>query len=318
MKYDKTIVTACDSNYIWGAFILVASLCYNNVKSYKNVLGIKLTQDEQDLLSQFEDTKVIAQNYRNGASVCLMKPNAIYSAETEIIAWMDADCMVTGDVTDLISVCGKCIQIRFRSPWETGSVYRSYYGKQDVPGKIPKKVLDIWKEDVADLDEPQISTVGVTNCFVLTRAQLPFISLWKEQMEKVIIDNKLQVYNKSSVGYFMTDESVFNSLCAFSSKAPNIQEYKFDKHEDRLLAHFALSPKPWIHWTARSIRFHGELMKILQWCRDEGYRLPPLPNSLKPENYHKELRRLKTRGLFTTARFKLSSQVKKVQAKFKE
>ena len=169
MKYDKTIVTACDSNYIWGAYILVASLCYNNVKSYKKVLGIMLSEEEKQLLEQFPDTEVINSTRETDRSVCLMKPHAIFAAETDLIAWMDSDCLVTGDITDFIFAEDDEIQIRFRSPEENAGVYRNFYGKNDKIGLIPEKVLNTWKTDVDDLATSQIDTVCETNCFVIKK-----------------------------------------------------------------------------------------------------------------------------------------------------
>ncbi len=307
MKYNKTVVTACDSNYIWGAYILVASLCYFNVKSYKKVLGIILTEEEQELLNQFPDTQVVNSNRETDKSVCLMKPHAFFSAETDLIAWMDSDCIVTGDVTDFIEVEDDELQIRFRSFEENAGVYRNYYGKNDEPGLIPHKVLDTWRDDVNDYDDPQISTVCETNCFVIRKKNLDFIKLWKTQMEKVIVDNNLQVYDKNSVGYFMTDESALNSLMAYSSKALKVKEYQFDKDKSKLLVHFGLNPKPWIHWTRRGLLHYDLTMEILEWCRKQGYKLPPLPASFKPGNKEKEVLMANIRYSYSSFKYKVSS-----------
>src|SRR5690554_6594888 len=102
-----------------------------------------LTDDEQELLTQFPDTEVINSNRISDKSVCLMKPHAMQTAETDIICWMDSDCIVTGDVTDLIEAKDGEIQIRFRSLEENAGVYRNYYGRNDEIGLIPQKVLDV-------------------------------------------------------------------------------------------------------------------------------------------------------------------------------
>ncbi len=318
MEFKNTIVTACDSNYVWGAYILVASLCYFNVKSYKHVLGIKLSEKECKLLEQFENTKVFNQQERNGESVCLMKPHAIYSADTELITWMDSDCMATGDVTDLIRVEPDTIQIRFRSMEENAMVYRNYYGKKDSIGTIPKKVLNIWQKDVNDLNKSQISTVCETNCFVMRKSNLDFIKMWQEQMEKVIVDNKLNVYNKDSIGYFMTDESVFNSLFAFSSKAPKIDKYLFDVQKDKMIAHFGLNPKPWIHWTKRSFEYYNLLQNILTWCKDHGYETPPIPNSLKAKYKSYECLRANISHSYRSFKYNISTSLHSLHTKVRD
>lgn len=315
MKYIKTIVTACDSNYIWGAYILVASLAYYNVKTYKKVLGIMLSEEEAKLLSQFPDTEVVNSDRETDKSVCLMKPHAIFAAETDIVAWMDSDCIVTGDVTDLVEVAPNEIQIRFRSFEENAGVYRNYYGKDDEKGLIPDKVLNTWKEDVADLKSPQISTVCETNCFVINKVNLDFIDLWKSQMEKVIVDNNLQVYDKSSVGYFMTDESVLNSLMAFSSKALKVKEYKFDQDKDKLLVHFGLNPKPWVHWTKRGLLHYDLVLEVVEWAKSQGYKTPPIPESLLRSNRAKEQLMANIRHYYQTFKYNLSTSLHNYHSK---
>ncbi len=307
MKYNKTIVTACDSNYIWGAYILVASLCYFNVKSYKKVLGIMLTDEEKELLTQFPDTQVTTSGRETDRSVCLMKPHAIFAAETDIIAWMDSDCIVTGDITDFLHVENDEIQIRFRSFEENSGVYRNFYGKNDELGLIPEKVLNTWKEDVGDLTSPQIATVCETNCFVVSKKNLDFIKLWKSHMEKVIVDNQLQVYDKNSVGYFMTDESALNSLMAYSSTAPNVREYQFDKDSNKLLVHFGLNPKPWRHWTTRGLLHYDLTLEIIEWCQSNGYKTPPIPPSFERKNKTKEILRANLRHSYNTLKYKVST-----------
>lgn len=307
MKFNKTVVTACDSNYIWGAYILVASLCYFDVKSYKKVLGIMLTNEEQELLTQFPNTEVHNSNRVSDKSVCLMKPHAIEVADTEIICWMDSDCLVTGDVTELLAAQDNEIQIRFRSFAENAGVYRNYYGKDDELGLIPQKVLDVWKSDVNDLETSQISTVCETNCFVITKNSMDFVKQWQIHMEKVIIDNNLQVYNKKSIGYFMTDESALNSLMAYSSKAPKVKEYLFDKDKDKLLVHFGLNPKPWIHWTKRGLLHYDITLEIIDWCHKMGYKTPPIPSSLKRKNKMKEIIRAEVSHQYNSLKYSVSS-----------
>jgi lipopolysaccharide biosynthesis glycosyltransferase len=315
MEFNKSIVTACDSNYIWGAYLLLASLAYNNVKSYKKVLGIMLSEEEEELLNQFPHTQVINSDRETDKSVCLMKPHAIFSADTDIIAWMDSDCIVTGDVTDFLDVQANEIQIRFRSFEENAGVYRNFYGKDDERGLIPDKVLKTWQEDVGDLKSSQISTVCETNCFVIHKSNFDFIKLWQTQMEKVIIDNNLQVYDKSSVGYFMTDESVLNSIMAYSSKSLNVKEYLFDKDKERLLVHFGLNPKPWIHWTKRALLHYDLVLEIVEWAKSQGYKTPPIPTSFLRTNKAKETLIANLRNYFNTSKYRVSTTLHKYHSK---
>jgi len=280
VSFDKTVVTACDSNYLWGALLLGASLRYFKLPVAFHVLGYDLKPLHVKILEQLGDTKVIVVPKDDTRSVCTQKPRAIFTADTETIIWMDADCIVTGDVSKyLVTPDGK-FQIRFRSEEENAMVYRNLYTASDRVGNIPTKVLAEWQNDVADKESSQINTVSETNCFVLNKSHLPFIQLWQDQMMKVIPADTKGVYNKNSIGYSMTDESTINSLFAYSSEAPVVAEYQLDKDPDAFLAHFGLPPKPWVKWSKNNLRYYDLVIDLVKWMQDAQFILPPIPDAL--------------------------------------
>ena len=56
----STIVVVTDRRYFLPVFVLILSLKYHNVKAYIKVLGVGLTQEERELLEQFEHVAVFA------------------------------------------------------------------------------------------------------------------------------------------------------------------------------------------------------------------------------------------------------------------
>jgi hypothetical protein len=318
MDFDNTIVTACDHNYVWGAMLLGLSLRYYNTQAYYHIMGTNLTQPDIRCLESIPFTKVFSTDRVEMRSVCVQKPLAIESAETDIIIWMDSDCIITSNVDRYLNASGDRFQIRFRGEPENAQVYRDLYQSGDKPCSIPNRVLNIWKHDLNDLPESRINTVAQTNCFVLTRKHLPFITLWRNQMDKVIPYDTSGVYAKGNIGYSMTDESVLNSLFAFSSLAPEISEYLLDKDPTAYLAHFGLKPKPWQHFTTQSLRYYDEIQKILLWGKASGIILPPLPSSFLPAYRYTETIRALLLSSYRQIRYQLSSQARLLLRKWKK
>lgn len=307
MKYTKTIVTACDHNYVWGAMLLGLSLRHYDTQAYYHVMGTNLTEYDIRCLESLPDTKVFCTDKIEKRSVCVQKPLAIATAETDLIIWMDSDCIITNNVDHFLIAPEGRFQIRFRQQKENAQVYRYLYQPGDSIGSIPRQVLDVWKRDVHDLDAPRITTVAQTNCFILTREHHPFIKLWGEQMDRVISVNTLGVYDTNSVGYSMTDESTINSLFAFSSQAPESAQYLLDTDQTAFLAHFGLQPKPWVHFTTQSMRYYKLIQTLLAWGKSKGFVMPPLPAAFNPANYCYEAARSLLLAMFRNVRYAIST-----------
>jgi hypothetical protein len=310
MAKDKTVVTACDHNFVWGALLLGLSLRYHKMDCPYHILAYDLSDAESKILSSIPNTRLFPGAKPDTRSVCTQKPMAIATAETDIIVWMDADCIVSGNIESFFVTPENKLQIRKRQQDETATIFRNYYKAADSMGKIPSRVLQIWQKDVDDLTIHRIETVYQTNCFVLNRSHLSFIELWQEQMLKVIPEDTKGVYNKRSVAYSMTDESVLNSLMAFSSQAPPTAEYLMDKDPDASCIHFGLKPKPWQHLTREALSRITLIDTLINWARQQEIKLPVIPYSLQAQNRRIEQTRAHLRYLARCTRYSISTQVR--------
>ena len=306
----NTIVTACDRNYIWGAYLLVASLRRFNIQCKIKIVGHDFDESDEEIFWQFEDVVVVKPQSGRARNVCTQKPEALYAADTDYITWMDSDCMVDGDISRFLIPEREEMLIRFRGVEENRSVFRGEYRRDDDRDSIPESIKKIWQKDVDDLGDCRINTVSLTNCFVIHRSHIPFIRLWEKQMDKVLGADLQQVYNKKSRAYFMTDESVFNSLLAFSSQAPDIGGFPFDKEVGSRVIHFGMNPKPWKGWTMRHLEYYDLVLNTIQWCIDNNLKHPVITTALSRRNYHKELWKAKLLDHYRQLRHVLSSKLK--------
>ena len=281
---DITIVSACDRNYLWGAYLLAASVARFTPGVRMQHLQIGFTPEDTRLLTQFPNVRVLPLADNDPRNVANRKAEALLSADTDYVAWLDADCMIIGDVSQLLVPPNGEFQIRMREPWENAWVWRDHYEGDEPRGGIPRAVLQKWREDVGQLDAPQVNTTCVTNCFVLHRRHLPIVREWKSQIAKVIPPAYAGVVDRRSPAYFMTDESVLSSLLAFSKAAPPIGEMRLNRDPKAHVAHFGSNPKPWLRWRYGVWYCHRHVLDLLDWARATGYQTPPLPWSLERRN----------------------------------
>jgi hypothetical protein len=281
MSPDLTIVTACDANYFWGAFLLAASLRIHGVSAPIHVLAQGFSEDQKNLLLQFPDTAVIPLAEGNPRNLCTRKAEALLTANTEWVAWIDADSIAVGDLRPVLIPKNDSFQIRMRSPQETAEIYRNFYEPDETPGGIPRKIASQWKADVADLEKPACVDSCVTNVFVIHQRHRRFLELWNEQILKVIPPVHNGITRWDQPAYLISDESVLNSLLAFSSLAPRSDEYLLDRQNSAHVLHFVENPKPWGRWKHRHWSHYEKVLGLLDQARAEGYRLPPLPWPLR-------------------------------------
>jgi len=281
---NLTIVSACDRNFLWGAYLLAASSAKYLPETPVHILQIGFTDADRKLLEQFPTVKVLPLADNDPRNVANRKSEALLSADTEYVAWLDADCMVIGDITAFLAPVNGEFQIRMRAPWENAWVWRNHYAPDEDRGGLPKSVLDKWRADVGQRAAPLVNTTCVTNAFVLHKRHLDFIRQWKTQIVKVIPPAHAAVVDNRNPAYFMTDESVMSSLLAFSDIAPPISEFRLDQEPARHVAHFGANPKPWIRWRLRLWYCHPHIMTLLDWAKTSGYATPPIPWSFEKKN----------------------------------
>jgi hypothetical protein len=280
MQPKLTIVTASDANYFWGAFILVASIRRNKVPARIHVVHSGYSKRQQRLLEQFGDTHVLEIDGDNPRNFCTRKAEAMLTADTEWISWMDADCMVVGDIAPLILPPNGEFQVRLRSQAETLALYADYYRDGDAPGSIPGWILRQWQQDVGDLAEPRLVESCASNVFVIHQRYRPFLELWNRQILKVIPPVYAEITNKRSPVYLLHDEPVLNSLLAYSSQAPAAGKYLLDDEAGPHVVHFVENPKPWAGWKLKHWNRYERVVGLLEDVHAEGYELPALPLSL--------------------------------------
>lgn len=282
---NTTIVSACDRNFLWGAWLLGASCARFLPENPVHLLQTGFTDADRKLLEQFPSVKVLQLEDNDPRSVANRKSEALLSADTEYVAWLDADCMVIGDISELLIPLNGEFQIRLRPPTENAWVWRDHYAPGEARGGLPKSVLEQWRKDVGQRTAPACQTTCVTNTFVLHRRHLDFVRQWKSQIAKVIPARHAGVVDRTiNPAYFMVDESVMSSLLAFSDIAPPVSEFRLDREAARHVAHFGANPKPWIQWRLRLWYCYPHIMDLIDWAKANQYQTPPIPWSFAKQN----------------------------------
>lgn len=281
MKNDITIVTACDRNYLWGAFLLIASASRNIPQVPIHLLQTGFTPDDIAFFTQFPQVSVIQLSDEDSRNVSNRKSEAILSAETDYIAWLDADCMVIGDIREMLIPENGEFQIRLREQWENAWIWCEHYQPGDKKGSIPSAVAAKWKEDVNQLATPRHDTTCVANTFVIHRRHLDFIRQWREQITKVLPSGNHGLIDKRSPAYFMIDESVLSSVVSYSDITPPISPFRLNRDPNAHVAHFGANPKPWKRWRTQFWYCHKPVMELIDWLRASGKSVPPIPWAFK-------------------------------------
>lgn len=293
-----TIVTACDLNYLWGVFLLVASIHREKLPVKTLFYQVGFDSDSEEYISQFPEVEIRRADQGDTISLNNRKAEAMLLADSDYICWMDADCFVTGWIGDLLEPINGQLQARMRGRAENATVFERHYKPGDKHGSIPQWVLAKWSEDVGDLKSPRVDTTCPSNCFVIHRRYMGFIELWDTQIRKVLNPEARGAIDKSNPAYWMTDESVFNSILLFSSKAPDPSAYRLDNLDAGHLAHFIGSPKPWNGWTRRFLYCMPRVIDLVEWLDKERFRVPSVPPSLSRDRVFRSRLGAHLRGVY--------------------
>jgi hypothetical protein len=281
MSARTTLVTACDRNFLWGAYLLAASAARFVPTLPLHLLHTGFTEDDLELFRQFPNVRLLPLSDANQRNVCNRKAEAMLSADTEFIAWLDADCMIIGDITELLIPEDGGLQIELRGRAGNADVWRHHYAPDEPRGGLPREVLARWQADVGQLEIPRLDTTCVTNVIIIHRRHLDFIREWQTQINRLFSSSAHGVVDKSRPEYFMTDESVFTSLLVFSRGAPPLSDLRTNREPARHIAHFGSNPKPWKGWRLGVWYCNRHILDLLDWARAQGHRLPPVPWSLR-------------------------------------
>lgn len=279
----NTIVVAMDHNYIWGAYMMIASLRYNHMPEPVIVLGFGLTAADHQALLALNNVRIV-DGESSPRNLTCSKPDAMALADTDYITWVDCDSFFIGNCSDrLLWPDHDMIHIRLRQETENAAVFRHLGGQ----GKTPPTILDAWRRDVGERNEARLSTCCSACLMSLHRKHLPFVRRWSEQIAKVLPEGNVGVVDRRSFAYFQTDESVLNSLLCFAEEAPTVSPYyKLDKDPAALFVHFISRPKPWECWTPRPFRYFRQYTAVLDWALAQKLPLPgPVPLALRSDRY---------------------------------
>lgn len=282
---NNTVVTAGDRNFLWGLFLLIASMRKTGMDEPVVVGAYNFTPESEAILTQFDDVTIFPLKDLDHSLTCY-KPTVMKTVETEYITWIDGDGFFLGNCSRrLMPLTPDEIHIRMREAEENAQAFHGYeYGEDGR--SIPKAILDAWREDVAGNSEPRTLRSCVASSFSVHRSAMPFLLKWHDQMMKVLPARNIGVVDHSLKYYHMLDESVLNSMLSFSPLAPRVSDsYRLDKDPKELFGHFGGAPKPWVGWTSISFKHFDAYTAVAAWAVEQGFRLPgPLPYSLKPEN----------------------------------
>ena len=278
---NVSIVTGCDLNYLWGVFLLVASIQKAHDPVDVVVFGTGFDSNAEKMISQFPVATVVRDDSDNKFSLNNRKPTYMLQSDSDYIAWVDADCIITGPSIDLLIPANQQFQVRLRSEEENASVFLRYYRPEDKWGAVPNWVKERWRDDVGGRQLPRVDTTCPSNCFVIHNRHLPFIKEWEDLINRVLDPGNDGPIDKGNPAYWMTDESTLNALLLFSEKCPDPGRYQLDNLQGTHLVHFIGSPKPWIGWNRRFLYCIPKVIDLLDWLQKEGFAIPPVPSSFR-------------------------------------
>ena len=286
-----TIVTITDRNFVLAVYILVLSLRYHQVSAPIKILGIQLTESEKKLFTQFKDVEVVDSeitslrdrtSMRAVANIC--KREAILSAKkenTDFIALLDGDCIVTGDISPYLSPEEPGIYLRIRSDEENNMIFQSRYEPDDKFGSIPKRVLNQWENDVNGLGSSKIKNTVLSGNLIIHKNFFDFVQDWGLFMKKVLPYEKTDF---NHVAYEMMGDFTLSAMLAFAENAPPVMPMMLDKDPDAYVAHLGPKPKFWELWPKSKLQYFPQIIHFLNWAREQKYMTPPLPWTLQNKN----------------------------------
>lgn len=272
------MVTAGDQDYAWGVFLLLTSM--QRWKMDEQILVGAYAWDNRwlDFIGAMPNVRLVRLDRNDKRCVCVTKPMLMLQAKTEYVIWIDSDGFFSGNCSDYLYGEPECLYARSYNSLELSS----------HPFARMPSTIATWIRDVGDLPERRDITDICSNVVgVSLKNNRALLEKWRDQMYKVLPPD-VGVTIKSHPAYFQSDESVLNSLLSCWGPAPEITTcYRLDNPQLAYYIHLAYNPKPWQEmWTKYTLKFYGNVMELVDWCRDSG-KLPdfaPLPRTLQDCN----------------------------------
>ena len=316
---ENTIVTAGDSNYVWGLFLLVASMRASGMAEPVLVGTRRFAPADAAVLEQLGGVRFLPLDDFDRSLTCC-KAKMMLAAHTPFVTWADSDAFFTGNVSDrLAPPSPEMIHVRRRTRPEMPLAFPPPY---DL-----KTILPTWRRDVcacagvaeSDPSVPVADPPSFLSCSAsflsVARSQERFLRVWHELMMR-LPSGDVGVVDRSLACYHQLDESCLNACLEFLPDAPRVTEtYAMDKDPAHFFAHCIGAPKPWVAWTPYTFRYFDAGCRIVEWAVREKLRLPgPVPYSLRAG--HKLACRVLARPL--ELRQKVRNRLKRLKGKWKE
>lgn len=312
-KLDFSIVTACDANYLWGVFLVTASIQKTGLPVNLIVYQAGFDAAAERYITQFPVAELRKDDSDNPYSINNRKPGYLLQADSEYVAWFDADCFVSDDITHLLIPLNEQFQVRLRADAENASVYDHYYRPGDKRGEVPSWILDQWRSDVGGRKTPRARTSCLTNCFVIHHRFMPFIEEWGELIRRVVNPKIQGLVDRDNPAYWMTDESAMSAILLFSEKCPDISPYRLDDLSTGHIIHFSGGPKPWVGWNKRFLYCIPKVIELLEWLEKQGFKVPPVPSSFKRWRIPYSYAEAHCRGMYRDLKSRVGRRVRSFQ-----
>ena len=272
----NTIVMAGDNNYVWGVWLVLASMRMNSMSEPVLVMAENYSADDAACLEQFGNVNIVHRKESFKRNLTFSKPDAMLLVkDSENITWVDCDALFYGNCSKYLAPAPGYVHVRRRAYPENALGFEKFYDADEKRGPIPDKVLDVWREDVSENETPAFDTC-VSACYISIPYEYRFVlEKWRNQIAKVMPEDNVGIVDKRSVAYFQTDESVLNSVLCFCKGAPKIEpEYKLDKDPDAFFIHFNYQPKPWKLWNDYTIKHYDKTLDVVEWAIANNFKLP--------------------------------------------
>ena len=136
---ENTVVTIGDMNYLWGIFMLIASMRQNGMDEPVLVGGLNFTDEAIRLLQQFPDVRVAVLRPTAQSLTC-RKPEVMLLADPDAryLTWVDSDGFFIGNCSHrLIPHQPHHIHVRRRAPAENPLAFRGFTAPGEDGTAIP-------------------------------------------------------------------------------------------------------------------------------------------------------------------------------------
>ena len=274
---NNTVVTAGDANYLWGLFLLVASMRKAGMDEPVMIGTKKFDARCERVMKQLGAVTLTSLDAASHNLTC-HKAEVMLQADTEFVTWADSDALFSGDCSALMPPPDHSrIHVRRRTPAEMPGAFPKPYDLNEILPQWQKDVAAVAGQDPGEPEPPQTFETfqSCSACFLsVARDREKFLQVWHRMMMN-LPSNDTGVVNRSLKCYHQLDESCLNATLRYLEGAPEVTEtYRMDKDLAHLFVHFCGRPKPWVFWVPSALRHYDATLAVVEWARAEKLELP--------------------------------------------